>query len=496
MISRIFYVLIFILLGFGCNLNISEKNFKPNIIFIMSDDHTCGAISAYGDSFVETPNIDRLADSGMRFTNAFNVVSLCGPSRASILSGKYSILNGTLRNYDMFDRNQVTFPKLLQHAGYETAIIGKWHLMSQPAGFDFYDVISGQGSYFNCRMKDNEMDWQDGGKGGQPQPGYVTNVITDKAINWLKNRKEDSPFCLMVHHKAPHEPYQYPEQYEKILAGKKLPIPDTFNDNYKGKNSHLQNKECTASKLVNAIERTLTRAFGDRFDNGVESGSPEYKIQAYNIITKGYYRLVKGLDENIGKLIDFVDSTGLGDKTIIIYTSDNGFFLGEHGLFNKQWMYEESLKIPLIVRYPKEVKAATVSNEFISTLDFAPTLLDYAQTNIPEEFQGHSIRPILKNNIPEDWRSVHFYHYYSQYEVPSHYGIRTNDYKLIHFYDLKENPTWELYDLKNDPGEMTNLYYNSDFIGVKEQLKILLKEKRKEFESIKESDLVSNKIIP
>lgn len=459
-------------------LSCNSENQPPNIIFIMSDDHSTGAISAYGNSLLETPNIDNLAEQGMRFNNCFNVVSLCGPSRAAILSGRYSVYNGYMRNGDFFDRNQISFPKLLQQAGYETAVIGKWHLVTQPAGFDYYNVIPFQGEFFDCRMKETGQEWQDRDKGGIVQPGYLTEVITDKAIDWLKKRDKEKPFCLLVHHKAPHEPYHYPEQYKELLEGKIITEPDNFNDTFEGKNPILANNKCEYSKF-DYIGMPFLK---DILPQDMEKGTIEYKKGSFQIVMKGYHRLVAALDDNIGRLMDFVDNSGLKKNTIVVYTSDNGWFLGNHGLFNKMWMYEESLKVPLIIRYPEKVKPTSISEDFVSVLDFAATFLDYAGIKKPNEFQGQSLKPVLMGNTPDDWRSVHFYHYFGQFEVPSHYGIRTKDYKLIYFYELEEEPKWELYNLKNDPKEMINLIYNPDYADIFKNLKILLQEKKKEFE--------------
>lgn len=459
-----------------------EHSPKPNIIFIMADDHSTGAVSAYGNSLLATPHIDKLAEQGMRFTNCFTVVSLCGPSRASILSGKYSVHNGYMRNGDSFDRDQVSFPKLLQQAGYETSVIGKWHLVTQPAGFDYYHVIPYQGQFFDCPMKETGREWQDGGNGGEVRPGYLTEVITDIAIDWLKNRDKEKPFCLLVHHKAPHGPYHYPEKYAKIFADTMLPEPENFYDTFEGRNPELRNNNCGYSKLSSIYPSH----FNEKVPDTIEAGTQVYKKWAYQSIYKGYYRLVSALDENIGRLIDFVDGSGLKNNTMVIYTSDNGWFMGDHGLFNKMWMYEESLHVPLIIRYPQQVKPAAISDEFISVLDLAPTFLDYAGIDIHKEFQGKSMKPILNGETPDDWQSAHFYHYFGQFEVPSHYGIRTKDFKLIHFYETEKEPQWELYDMRNDPQEMANLIYDTEFADVFTSMKIQLQEKRKQYEQIRQ----------
>jgi len=471
---NIILLVIISITGFSCQ----QEEKRPNIIFIMADDHAMGAISAYGNSILETPHIDKLADQGMRFNNCFNVVSLCGPSRAAILSGRYSIHNRYMQNGNSFKRDQVSFPKLLQQAGYETAVIGKWHLVTQPAGFDYYNVIPYQGKFFDCKMKETGQEWQDGNEGGVVQPGYLTEVITDKAIDWLKNREKEKPFCLLVHHKAPHGPYRYPERYEKIFADTTLAEPDNFYDDFEGKNKELIEGNCGYTKLSNIYPNHFTTQVPDTLGKGTIG----YKKWTYQRVVKGYHRLVAALDENIGQLMDFVDESGLNENTIVVYTSDNGWFLGDHGFFNKMWMYEESLKVPLIVRYPKKVKAASVSDDFISVLDFAPTFIDYAGIEKNSQFQGESIKPVLNSTTPDNWQSSHFYHYFGQFEVPAHYGIRTKDYKLIHFYEAKEEPKWELYDLKKDPKEMDNVIDNPAYSNILNDLKTSLKNKRAESE--------------
>ena len=295
----------------------------------------------------------------------------------------------------------------------------------------------------------------------------------------LKNRDKKKPFCLLVHHKAPHGLYHYPERYKKLLADTSLPEPENFYDSFEGKNSELINSNCAYSKL----STIHPSHFNEEVPDSIKLGTLPYKKWAYQSILKGYYRLVAALDENIGRLVDFVDDSGLKNNTIVVYTSDNGWFMGDHGLFNKMWMYEESLHVPLIIRYPENVKPASVSDEFISVLEFAPTFLDYAGIEKNKQFQGQSIKPVLSSATPDNWESVHFYHYFGQFEVPSHYGIRTKDFKLIHFYEAKEEPEWELYNIRNDSKEMFNLVNNPEYIDVFKKMKILLQEKKKQFEN-------------
>lgn len=453
-----------------------KESSRPNIIFIMADDQAMEAISSYGAKLIKTPNIDRIAKAGTRFTNCFTVSSLCAPSRAAIISGRYCSQNGVERIGDIFDGSQPTFPKSLQEAGYETAIIGKWHLNSQPTGFDYYSVISGLDHYYNVAFKETGTKWDMDRRAGEIYPGYVTDVITNKAIDWLKHRNPDKPFCLLVHHKAPHGLYEYPAEYASLYKDTKLPEPETFNDDFKGKEA-LANGNAGFSKL----ENIYPFHFNEPVPDGLKKGTKAYKHWAYQNIFKGYYRLVNSLDDNVGRLLDYLKASGQDKNTIIVYTSDNGFFLGDHGLFNKMWMYEESLKIPLIVSYPGHVKENAVDDRMVSELDFGPTLLDYAGAKVPATFQGISMKPVLERKPDAVRRKYFYYHYFSQFEVSEHYGIRTENYKLINFIDPKHD-TWELYDLKKDPKEMVNLIDNQKYNKISEQLKKELLLAKKKFE--------------
>lgn len=468
-------VLIGILITFfifsSCKKASDQK--RPNIIFILADDHAAHALSCYGSDINNTPNIDRLAREGMRFTNCFVANSLSAPSRATLISGKHSNSNGFKLNGEQFDNSQVTFPMLLQNAGYQTALFGKWHLVSEPIGFDYYAVLPSQGSYYDFKLKVKGQKWKDGNKGGVEQQGYFTSTITDKAIRWIKNRRNDKPFCLMLHHKAPHTPHRYPEQYRKLYK-EDLPLPQTYNDDFAGKNDSLLYGHCGWSKLENMIPAHILKGIPDSISYGTE----EYKYWAYQEFFKGYLRLVASLDENVGYLFDFLEKSDIHDNTLIVYTSDNGFLLGDHGLFNKMWMYDPSMRIPLLVRYPKEIEAGTVNNQLVSILDLGPTFLDYANTSLPKEFHGKSIRSLLKNSETERWRSSLYYHYYGQYAVPAHYGIRTEREKLMHFYKADRGIQWELYDLEKDPNELNNLFnasgYRNKYMEMKENLRELM----------------------
>ena len=469
-----FFKICVLLIAVFCPVSIAASVTRPNIIYIMSDDHASHAVGAYGSKICKTPNIDRLAREGMRFTNCFNVNSLCAPSRAALITGRYNHHNGFFRNRDKFDGSQMTFPKLLKKAGYKTGLIGKWHLGTEPTGFDYYSILPGQGKYFDCEFIDSDKPWND----KEVVKGYVTDVITDKTIAWLKKCDASKPFCLMVHHKAPHGPYRHPEKYEKLFPDKTLPMPENFHSDYTDRGSALGQTRGRFSKL----DHVFPGHFDRKVPKGLEKGTREYKEWAYQNIFNGYRRLVASLDDNVGRLLDYLDKSGLSDNTLVVYTSDNGFFLGDFGLFNKMWMYEESLRLPLIVRYPGKIKASAVNDQFVSILDFAPTFLDFAGGGENDKLQGRSIRPLLKSKVPPDWRKAHYYHYYGQYDVPCHYGVRTPNYKLMHFYQIDGEDGWELYDMKNDPTESKNIYAPPDKSQIVKKMKTLLEQMQAKYE--------------
>jgi arylsulfatase A-like enzyme len=451
---------------------------KPNILFILSDDHAPEAISAYGRSMINTPNIDRIAKNGIRFTNCFAVSSICAPSRACLISGKCNALNGVLRIGGRLDGNQTTFPKVMQEAGYQTAIMGKWHLVSQPTGFDYYSVPNGMGTYYDCRLKSTGETWTDNGQGKEIMPGFFTDAITDKAINWLEKRDKNKPFCLLLHHKAPHSPYKYPEKYDSIFKNRDLPLPLSFNDDYRGKNSTLVNNPCTQSKLQYIKGGNWLQPKPQE-----EYGTEKYKKEVYQTIFKGYYRLVAGLDENIGRILDYLETSGLDKNTIVIYSSDNGYFMGEHGFFNKQWMYEESLRIPLIISLPGKKNKGKVIDKLVSELDIPSTIINYANYIAPSDFQGSSLKPLIEGK-EINWRKSHFYHYYSQFEVPDNYGLRTEKYKLFCVVDPNNTLEWEFYNLKLDPLEMQNQVNNPVYAKTIDSLKVELNNVKNKYESV------------
>ena len=424
---------------------------RPNILFIMADDHARAAMSCYGSRTTTTPNLDRLAEQGMIFGHMTATNSLCAPSRAVLLTGKYSHENGFRRNGDRFDGAQQTFPKLLQQAGYETAIIGKWHLATEPRGFDHYLVMPGQGHYFDCRLKAKGETWQDGRHGGTVYEGYLTDVITEHAIGWLRERVSAKPFCLMVHHKAPHGPHDPAPRHKPLFEDETFPEPATLMDNYEGR-APEEIADVIGSSRMAICHYPEYKQDVAKFAQDREKAT-RYMYQTY---MKGYLRLVAALDENIGRLMDFLDESGLSKNTLVVYTSDNGFFNGEHGFFNKMWMYEPSLQMPLLVRYPGVVRPGSTNNDLVSMLDLAPTLLDVAGASVPSDMQGASMYPLLRGeSVP--WREAVYYHYYDQYDVPEQYGVRTKTHKLVHYPGKGRILHWELFDLTADSNEMQNL---------------------------------------
>ncbi len=448
----------------------------------MADDHAAHAISAYGSRINRTPNIDRLANEGMLFTNCFDVNSVCAPSRATILTGKHSVANGFLRNGDTFDGSQQTFPKLLQQAGYQTTIIGKWHLVSEPTGFDYYNVLPGHGRYWDSPMKEKGKPWEDGNKGGEVHNGYLTDVITDRSIEWLESRDEEKPFCLLVHHKAPHTPLHYPEELEERYTTD-LPEPETLDDDYATRKV-LQ--ECrTDHSRLDMVSTEKCEKWGFDETDGPErlSGAPLRKW-VYQRFFKRYLRLIESLDENIGRLLDYLDENGLTENTIVVYTSDNGFFLGDHGLQNKAWIYEESQRIPLLVRYPKEIKPASVSTDLVASIDYSSTFLDYAGAPIPSDMHGRSLSSLFRGTTPKEWRDAVYYHYHGSkfgYGFQPHAGLRTKNEKIVNFYNFKPGPYWEYFDLQNDPHELRNRYEDGSCAERVRSLKEKMGEMQKRF---------------
>lgn len=503
LIVALIYILIGLLALTACaNIERDENNgaasiSHPNILFVLTDDHAAHAVGAYGGRLADvapTPNIDRLASEGMLFRNAFVTNAICAPSRAVILTGKHSHLNGQLTNRERFDSTQTTFPKLLQKEGYETALVGKWHLKSEPTGFDYYSVLRGQGPYYNPVLRSPSGDIS--------QNGYTPNVIVDNALDWLQNRRNrESPFLLMLQFKAPHRNWLPGPEHLDLYDDQYLPEPSTLFDDYEGRSSASKMQRMTIDQLMQdgwdlkipggtGWDRLTDQVDKDQLERLRDSYADENEIGQiltgrdrirweYQRVLKDYLRTVASVNKNLGRVLDYLDESGLAENTIVVYTSDQGFFLGEHGWFNKRWMYEESLRIPLIVRWPGVVQAGTENTRLVQNLDFAKTFIDIAGADIPDEMQGRSLVPLLKGELPVDWRDAIYYHYYEfpeGHSVQRHYGIRTDQYKLIHYYQIAE---WELFDLERDPDEMISVYDNPEYEDVREELKERLSGLRK-----------------
>lgn len=466
---------------------------KPNIVFIFSDDLAYQAIGCYGDQrkLLDTPNMDSIARDGMLFQRCMVTNSICGPSRATVLTGKYSHMNGFYNNTNcVFDGSQVTFPKLLQTGGYQTAIVGKWHLESDPTGFDYWNILPGQGVYYNPQMIDN------GNKA--TREGYVTDIITDSTLNWLDHRDTSKPFMLMMQHKAPHREWEPALRHLDWSGDRVFAEPANLFEDFTARSLAVKDQDMAIASTMNDRDMKLVppRQLDEKqlaqWNAYYEPRNAEYRKQnptgndlvkwRYQRYMHDYLGCVKAVDESVGQLLKYLDDHGLAENTIVICTSDQGFFLGEHGWFDKRWIFEESAKSPLLIRWPAKIKAGSQSSAIVSLMDFAPTFCELAGVAAEPSMQGRSIVPILEGNQPKDWRDSLYYHYY-EYPVPHHvrphYGLITDRYKLVHYYtpDLDE---WELLDRQVDPAEHKNFYNDSNYTQVREDLKKQLLAKKAE----------------
>ncbi len=471
----------------------------PNIVFIFSDDHAFQAISAYGDprKLIDTPNIDRLAKEGVRFDRCLVPNSICGPSRASVLTGKYSHRNGFYNNSNSrFDSSQVTFPKLLQKAGYQTAIIGKWHLVTDPTGFDYWHILPGQGLYYNPPMIRNGTRVK--------HEGYVTDLIADFSIEWLKKRDKSKPFLLMSQHKAPHREWAPALRHLGHNKDRKYPEPETLFDDYSGRGVAVRDQDMTLAKTFTALDaklvpvpnmteeqRTSWNAYYAPRNQAYQQAKLEGKELVrwrYNRYLHDYLGCIKGVDEAVGKLLKYLDDEGLAKNTIVVYCSDQGFYLGEHGWFDKRWIFEESLRTPLLVRWPGRAKVGHVDRNLTSIVDLAQTFLDAAGVPADPEMQGASLVPLLEGKTPENWRKSFYYEYFeypAPHRVMPHYGVVTNRFKLARFYvpTLEGKPKvdyWELYDREKDPLETKSFFQDPAYADTVKELQTELERLRKD----------------
>jgi arylsulfatase A-like enzyme len=518
-------IIFFILLNFSsCKKEEAETPKRPNILFIMSDDHAYQAISAYGSQLIETPNIDRIADEGLLFTNACVTNSICAPSRATILTGKHTHINGKIDNKMPFDTTQVTFPQLFQNAGYQTAMFGKLHFGNNPKGVDDFMILPGQGHYINPDFITP--------RGDTTITGYVTDIITDLTIGWLdKKRDKEKPFMMMYLHKAPHRPWWPSPEKFKAFSKKTFPEPESLFDDYKNRGTaaktaemnlyeHMMYNHDSKIRPETIAEMGLVKPHVEEYVNGfygpygranatqkeqydivLDSINEDFRNHwpsmnktekmrwKYQRYMQDYLGTISSVDDNIGRVLDYLDESGLAENTIVVYTSDQGFYLGEHGWFDKRFVYDESFKTPLLIRWPNEIKPGTTNDEMVQNLDFAQTFLDLAGITAPSDMQGESLVPLLKGDV-ESWsREAVYYHYYeypSVHMVKRHYAIVTKEFKLVHFYyDVDE---WELYDRLRDPQEMNNVYADPAYAEIVQKLHKELEELRIQYKDSPELD--------
>lgn len=521
------YFTVFMLSLSACQQAAEEPAERPNIVFIMSDDHAYQAISAYDERLIYTPNIDRIAREGMLFTNASVTNSICAPSRATILTGKHAHIHGKIDNVFPFDTTNITFPQILHDSGYQTAMFGKLHFGNNPKGFDEFKILPGQGDYYNPDFITSDGDTS--------IQGYVTDIITDMTLDWLGNRREeDKPFMLFYLHKASHREWFPAPRHYKEFTQRTFPEPATLFDDYEGRGTAAKEAEMNLlehmtisadNKIYPELAKELGveepsewgyRVFKSKYSRFTEEQKQEWdaiygpineefaelyptmddstfmrwKYQRY---MQDYLACVAAIDENVGRVLDYLDENGLSDNTIVVYTSDQGFYLGEHGWFDKRFIYDESFLTPLLVKWPKKIKPGTVSNAMVQNLDFAQTFLEAAGVEAPEDMQGESLMPLLQGDNKQWGRDAAYYHYYEcpgAHMVKRHYGIVTEDYKLAHFYyDIDE---WELYDRKKDPRELNNVYDDPAYAKVVEELTQKLYELREQY---KDSDELDQKYI-
>ena len=501
--------------GFAFSQNKGTTN-RPNIIFIMSDDHAYQAISAYDNRLIETPNIDRIAKMGILFTQASVTNSICAPSRATILTGKHSHLNGKIDNHFPFDTTNITFPQILQKAGYQTAMFGKLHFGNSPKGFDQFKILPDQGAYYN-------PDFITKYEGNIQVQGYVTDIITDMTLDWLqKERKKEQPFMLMYLHKAPHRSWLMAERHLDEFTNKTIPEPETLFDDYSGRTSSAAEAEMNilhhmawagdnkvfpevmdelgiseigydkrryayeTSRFTPSQAENFRKAYSkinDEFKKNYPKMTDKEKMKwKYQRYMQDYLGTIKAVDENVGRLLDYLQQNKLMENTIIVYTSDQGFYLGEHGWFDKRFVYDQSFKTPLLIAWPGKTKPGSRSDELVQNLDFAQTFLDAAGVSAPADMQGESFLPLLKGQTQKWTRDAVYYHYYeypAEHMVNRHYAIITKDYKLIHYYYVEDQ--WELIDRKKDPLELKNVYNDPVYAKIKKDLHARLEQLRKKY---------------
>ena len=502
-----------LVLAGGVGACLGAEDSRPNILFIMSDDHACNAISAYGGRLAEvapTPNIDRLAREGMRLDRCFVTNSSCTPSRAVILSGQHSHINGVKTLNDAFPGPEAGIPNvadLLRKSGYATALIGKWHLRSAPWGFDYWKVGPGQGMYHDPVFisSEDQIPYRSRPlKDAKRQSGYYTDLVTDYAMDWLGQRDSEKPFFLMLHHKAPHGKWEPADRHRDYLANVTIPEPDSLWEDFSHRSSATREMGTSITSRLHPRRTMVADVQKSDWPAGSIDlsgmSSREQGRAAYQKYLHDYLACVKAVDENVGRVLDFLDEQGLADNTLVIYTADQGMFLGEHDYFDKRWIYEECLRMPFLARLPSVIPAGSINDSHLcSNLDFAQTFLDFAGADsrkTTKEMQGMSLRPILTGGNPQSWRDAVYYRYWmhlAHHYIPAHYGIRDDRYKLVFFYALPldanlgkgsfspSTPGWELYDLKKDPNETNNVYGQPEYAEITQELKSRLIELKQQY---------------
>ncbi len=482
---------------------------RPNILYIMADDHTGQAWGVYGGilkDYVHTPNIQRLAKEGCVLENALVSNSICTPSRATILTGQYSHINGVKTLAGSLYPEQNNIAKVLGDAGYQTSIIGKWHLKKEPTGFDFYSVLEGQGRYWDPILKTKD-NWAEGDKGGQVYKGYSSDVVSAQMIDWLENRDPSKPFLACCHFKATHEPYDYPERFSHLYRDQEIPVPASFWDQgpeETGRSFKGQSIDNLKKRYLFATEHPDKKAdfmYYPELPFSVDGLShDEARMKTYQKFVKDFMRCGAAVDDNIGKLLNYLDESGLAENTIVIYTADQGYFLGEHGWFDKRLIYEESIHMPFVIRYPKEIPAGSRNKDIIENVDFSALFADYAGAEYPASMQGHSFRENLKGNTPDDWRKYGYYRYWEhESNRPGHFGIRGEQYKLAFFYGngfkdnvyvegAQTNRYWDFFDLKEDPNELHNAYNDPQYQNIIKEMKEEILRQREELGDLDEDN--------
>ena len=470
----------------------THNNHRPNILFIMTDDQTVQEMSCYGSDILQTPNMDRIAHGGTRFSNCFTTNALCAPARATVLTGCFSHIHGIRGNSEKadaieeLDPNIPTFPELLQQSGYRTGLVGKYHIRQHPRGFDYWAIHPGQGEYFDPIYIENGEHVQ--------KHGYASDITTDLALDFLDQTNSSQPFCLVYQFKAPHRPFTPAPRHADMFQNVNIPEPETFRDDY-------------ATRRIASIAEDMKfdqSLAGDYDDLPEGLSQQERKAWIYDRFIKDRYRTIYGVDENLGRVLDYLDEHHLTEDTLILYTSDHGYFLGEHGWYDKRFMYEPSIRIPLVARYPRLCPSGHVADEMVMNVDFAPTILDFAGVPIPEGMQGKSLRPLMGGTSPDDWRqSVYYayyenswelygkgeeamaepYRYFTPHRVGPHRGVRTERFKLIEYYT--EGDYWELFDLHEDPNELKNLYGLPTYAEIIAHLKQELMRLRQQYNDLK-----------